>query len=251
MSENKKFISFFSIATIVCLLFTYIFSVVKIESKCINRTFLVAVFGGLLGSFGVMLLSEIKKYYINKRAAEDSLYFSLYQLYSELIVETKNTDVYLERPDIPVPENLYNSRVPEIRGLIFALQRIDYAPIRKNDISKQWEIFRKNEGPELDNHVNLCSVKLSLAIIQEQQKALEMGKMHYHPTASDHDVKVTLNKMKIHASARAKAIDTLQNAVSVIGKGRYNWEEDKKRIDSLSIGLPSENQELRSFFEDE
>ena len=251
MSENKKFISFFSIATILCLLLTYIFSINKIESECINSTFLVAVFGGLLGSFGVMLLSEIKKYYLNKRAAEDSLYYSLYKLYSELIVESKNTEVYLERSDVPVPETLYNDRVPEIRGLIFALQRIDYAPIRKNDLSRKWEKFRKNEGFELDNHVDMCNSKLFSAINHEQLKALEMGKVHYQPTSSDHDVKVTLRKMKIHATERAKAIDTLQNAVSFIGKGRYKWKEDKERIDSLSIGLPTENQELQSFFEDE
>lgn len=250
MTENKKFIVFFSIASAICLILTYLFSIIEVSADLINDDFLVVAFGGLFGSFGVMLLSEIKKYCLNKRAAEDVLYYTLLQLYSELIVEIKNTDVYLEHKESPVPGNLYSGRVPVIRGLLYSLQRLDYEPFLKNALKNLWEPFRQNELHELDNHVIMCNSKLFLAINHEQIKALDTGKMHYHPTACDHDVDVTLRKMKMHASDRAKAIDDIKKAVSIIGKNRFHWQEDKKRVDSLYIGLPTENPELLSFFED-
>ena len=116
MSENKKYISFFSWITALFLVLTYVFSIVKISSPFMSSDFLEIIFGGLFASFGVMLLAEIKKYTMNKQIAEDNLYDSLVSLYAELVVQSKQTEVYLNNQTAAVPENLYSNRAAAMAG---------------------------------------------------------------------------------------------------------------------------------------
>lgn len=250
MSENKKYIRFFSWVTALFLILTYIFSVVEFSFPLLNSDFLEIVFGGLFASFGVMLLAEIKKYSITKKSTEDLMYFSLLGLYSELVVEAKNADVYLKNPDSPVPENLFSDRLPAISGYINTLRGIDYAPFKENDISKQWNAYKGKEIQCLDNHAIACRTHLFLAINQEKLRALERQITYYNPTAKDHDVSVTLTKMKADAVERARAIAEMQDCISTACANRYQWEEEKASLQSLEIGLPTENPRLASFFED-
>ena len=188
MSENKKYIRFFSWVTALFLILTYISSIVKLSLLFLNSEFLEIVFGGLFASFGVMLLAEIKKYSMSKRATEDLMYFSLLGLYSELVVEAKNADVYLKNPDSPVPEKLFSDRLPTICGYINTLRGIDYAPFRENKIFKQWNAYKEKEFQLLDNHAIACRTHLLLAINQEKLRALDRQIAYYNPTAKDHDV---------------------------------------------------------------
>jgi len=250
MSENKKFIRFFSWVTALFLVLTYIFSVVEFSFPLLNSEFLEIVFGGLFASFGVMLLAEIKKYSMSKRSTEDLMYFSLLGLYSELVVEAKNADVYLKNPDSPVPENLFSDRLPAICGYINTLRGIDYAPFRENGISKQWNTYKGKEFQCLDNHAIACRTHLFLAINHEKLRALERQITHYNPTSKDHDVNVTLTKMNADAFERAQAIGALQEAISTAYVNRYQWKNEKENLQSLEIGLPADNPRLASFFKD-
>lgn len=250
MSENKKFIRFFLWVSALFLVLTYVFSVVRFSVSFLSTDFLEIVFGGLFASFGVMLLAEIKKYSISKRSAEDKMYFALLGLYSELVVESKNADVYLNNPDSPVPDNLFSDRLPAISGYINALRGIDYAPYRENDISKQWNAYRRKEFQNLDSHMIACRTHLFLAINQEKLRALDRQITQYHPTSKDHDVSVTLRKMKLDANDRTRAIEEMQDSISATYAKRYHWKEEKANLQSIEIGLPAENPMLTSFFKD-
>ena len=250
MSESKKLIRFFFWITALFLVLTYVFSIVKFSYCFLSSDFLEIVFGGLFASFGVMLLAEIKKYSISKRSTEDLLYVTLLGLYSDLVVETKNSDVYLKSTNVPVPDNLYSDRLPAISGFINTLRGIDYAPFKENDISKQWNAYRGKEFQSLDNHAIACRTHLYMAINQEKLRALDRQITYYNPTAKDHDVSVTLRKMKADAIERARAIEELQDCISTACANRYQWKEEKANLQSLEIGLPTENPRLASFFED-
>ncbi len=250
MSESKKLIRFFFWITALFLVLTYVFSIVKFSYCFLSNDFLEIVFGGLFASFGVMLLAEIKKYSISKRTTEDLLYVTLLGLYSDLVVEAKNSDVYLKNPDSPVPNNLFSDRLPAISGFINTLRGIDYAPFKENDISKQWNAYRGKEFQSLDNHAIACRTHLFLAINQEKLRALDRQITYYNPTAKDHDVSVTLKKMKADAIERARAIEKMQDCISTACANRYQWKEEKANLQSLEIGLPTENPRLTSFFED-
>ena len=250
MSENRKFIRFFKWVTVIFFILTYVFSIQEFKHPFINNGFLETIFGGLFASFGVMLLAEIKKYSISKRSTEDLLYFTLLGLYSDLVVEAKNVDVYLKNPDSPVPNNLFSDRLPAISGYINALRGINYAPFKENDISKQWNAYRGKEFQCLDNHTIACRTHLFLAINQEKLRALDRQITYYNPTAKDHNVSVTLRKMKADAIERARAIEAMQDCISATCANRYQWKEEKANLQSLEIGLPTENPRLALFFED-
>ena len=175
---------------------------------------------------------------------------TLLGLYSDLVVEAKNSDVYLKNPDSPVPNNLFSDRLPAISGFINTLRGIDYAPFKENDISKQWNTYRGKEFQSLDNHAMACRTHLFLAINQEKLRTLDRQITYYNPTAKDHDVSVTLKKMKADAIERARAIEELQDCISTACANRYQWKEEKANLQSLEIGLPTENPRLASFFED-
>ena len=250
MSESKKYIRFFSWITGLFLVLTYVFSIVKFSCRFLNSDFLEIVFGGLFASFGVMLLAEIKKYTMSKRSTEDLMHFSLLGLYTELVVEAKNADVYLKNPDSSVPENLFSDRLATICSYINTLRGVDYAPFIENNISKQWNKYKGEEFQGLDNHVIACRTHLSLAINHEKLRALERRIANYYPTSKDHDVNITLRKMNADALERAQAIEALQDTISTACAGRYSWKEEKENLQSLEIGLPTENPRLASFFED-
>ena len=248
MSENINFIRFFSWATCIFLILTYVFSLVSFSWEWLNSNFLVVAFGGLFASFGVMLLAEIKKYHVNKHAVEDKLYYTLLSLYNELTVESKNADAYLNNPNTAVPENLFSFRAPAINAILYSLKCTDYSPIKRNVIFDKWSSYRENEFPVMDNHVNACNTRLTIAIIDERLNALDRQIMSYHPSASDKYVGITLRKMKADADERLKAIETMLAAISSLDNKRYNWQKEKDLIQSIKIGLPSENQELNKFF---
>lgn len=250
MSENRKFIAFFSWVTLIFLVLTYVFSIQNFEYPYINNGFLETVFGGLFASFGVMLLAEIKKYYINKKNMEDLLYFTMLNIYNELVLETKYADLYITHPSTEVPSNVFSERVPAYCGYMNTLRGIDYATYGKSCILCRWNWYRSKELPNLNKHVNWCSNRLFIAVTQEKLNAQYQGKGAYNPVSSDHDVNVTLHKMKADALERIKAINPLMSTISSVYPDRYQWEKDKTISNDAIIRLPSEDPELNAFFKD-
>ena len=210
----------------------------------------MTAFGGLFASFGVMLLAEIKKYFINKRLAEDSLYETLLNLYSELMVEIIQTNVYLDNLEKEVPDNLYSNRAPAMSSYLCSLRRIDYSPGKESKLSHLWEEYKRNELRKLDWHIASCKTYLSLAINREKIKALERKITSYNPIGKDKDVNTTLRKMRVNAIERTDAIKQLLDTLSSACENRYNWEEEKEKHQTIKVGLPSENPELKAFFEE-
>lgn len=249
MSQNKKFIAFFSVMTACFLLLTYIFSIINFKCDYMNNNFLVVAFGGLFGSFGVTLLAEIKKYFVNKRDSEINLYSTFLALYSELVVEVKNAEYYLSEP-IVIPGNLFSGRSSYIQSYANMLQTIDYSTFCENSFSISWKNYRDKEISALNNHVILCQSRLSLAINNEKLLMLEKGKMNYTPRSDDKYVNITLRKMIIDAKGRIGAIERIMDALDKTYPNKYKWNLQKDRINNITVGNPLENKEIKDFFEE-
>ena len=187
---------------------------------------------------------------MNKQIAEDNLYDSLVSLYAELMVQSKQTEVYLTNQNAAVPENLFSNRASAIAGYVFSLRKIDYSPKRESDLSRQWDEYRNTELRALDSFVGSCYTYLTLAINQEKLRALEQKITTYHPTGKDHDVNITLRKMKANIDERTHAIEQVLDLFSSNCKKTYGWEEEKERYHGIEIGLPIDSPELKAFFEE-
>ena len=214
-----------------------------------NNDFLVVAFGGLFGSFGVTLLAEIKKYFVNKRDSEINLYSTFLALYSELVVEVKNAEYYLSEPII-IPDNLFSGRSSYIQSYANMLQTIDYSTFCENSFSISWKNYRDKEIPELNNHVILCQSRLSLAINNEKLLMLEKGIINYTPRSDDKYVNITLRKMIIDAKGKIGAIERIMDALDKTYPNKYKWNLQKDRINNITVGNPLENKEIKDFFEE-
>ena len=249
MSNNKSFIKFLSWITILFLVLTYVGSLLEFKFSYITSEFLFVIFGGIFASCCVMLLSEIKKYIDNKRAAEDMLYGSLLGLYIELTTETKNAEMYLCNPQEGVPPNLFEHRAYVQQNYCQVLRNLDYAPIKRTPLVTQVQMFKSNEIPCIDKHISICVNRLPMAINYVKIGCLQRNINGYIPTSNDQLVKITLQKTKADATVRLKAIEGLIIALISVYPKRYNWMNDKQAIDAINFDLKEQDAENRAFFE--
>ena len=91
---------------------------------------------------------------------------------------------------------------------------------------------------------------MTLAINQEKLRALEQKITTYHPVGKDHDVNITLKKMKANIDERTHAIEQVLDLFSSNCKKTYGWEEEKEKYHGIEIGLPIDSPELKAFFEE-
>ena len=255
MSKNKKFIIFYFVATIVLLILTFIASVVCFNYKDFWSSFFQIICGGLFGSFGVMLLSEIKSYSVNKKDSETIIYSAFFFLYSELKTEISIIDKYLNTPDEKVPYNLLKNAFPNHAFYYNQLATVDYSLLfnrGENLFYNKFIVYRSNELFVLGNHPLVSNNTLQIAINLEEIKRIE--EIHDETKVPEnssgnpyldieltklminnikipaHKLKPTFEKIKNDTNERIKAIDEIQTLLSKTYPKRYNWEYVKKKI---------------------
>ena len=247
MSNNKKFIVFLSWCSGITLVLSYIFSIVVFNNAYISNTFIFSVFSGIFASFCVMLLAEIKKYVDNKKQAEDILYATLLSMYVELATEIGNISMYLSNKNEFVPNELLCMRDHIISNLNLNLRNLDYNPFSKNAFVNSLGGFRKNEVPQIDKHIiNHNYLKQAINLVQID--TLKQGRPAYNPTASDQLVETVLIKARTEAEVNKKAVEGLLNALVAQFPKRFNWENDKKVVDSLKFDLRERENNNDAYF---
>lgn len=255
MSKNKKFIIFYFVATIALLILTFIASVVCFNYKDFWSSFFQIICGGLFGSFGVMLLSEIKSYSVNKKDSETIIYSAFLNLYSELKTEISIIDKYLNTPDEKVPYNLLKNAFQNHAFYYNQLATVDYSLLfnrGENLFYNKFIVYRSNELFVLGNHPLVSNNTLQIAINLEEIKRIE--EIHDETKVPEnssgnpyldieltklminnikipaHKLKPTFEKIKNDTNERLKAIDEIQTLLSKTYPKRYNWEYVKKKI---------------------
>ncbi|MBQ3841840.1 MAG: hypothetical protein II820_04010 [Ruminiclostridium sp.] len=243
MSENIKNIKWFSIITAFFLVLTYIFSIVEFKYDFISSNFLFTAFGGVFASFCVVLIMEIIKYRITKKTVEDSIYQNLVMLYKYFVYELQNSKVYKDNKMESVPENLYTAKEQLFVSICNYIRFLDYCSICKSVLFKEISRFKNEEIPCLDMHINKAGY-LRIAILQTK---INNNTPNCQPTYSDIMVSNVINKMMSDAEIRSKAIDGLLNIFESSFPKRYNWKNDKKIANAISVTLESLNTTTADF----
>ena len=197
MKTNIKFIKFFSITSIVAFIACYITSLVAFEEPWLNSNFLFSIFSGVFASFIVVLITEIKKYFDNKSMAENCIYGNCVGLYTELTVQIKQLNMYLENKTELFPGAILEHRMPSLSSFNNTLRLIDYTTIRKkNALFHRFTSFVQQEVPKVEHHIGNCS-NLQIAVNQTQINHLKQGVMTYSPTTADPLVNIAVQKIKV------------------------------------------------------
>lgn len=249
MKTNIKFIKFFSLTSFVAFIACYITSLITFEEAWINSNFLFSVFGGVFASFVVVLITEIKKYFVSKRTAEDCMYSNCVGLYTELTIQIKQLNMYLANKEELFPEAILEHRMPLLSSYNNALRFIDYTTIcKKNVLFRRFATFVKEKVPEVEQHIGICS-NLKIAVIQTQINYLNQGIQVYHLTASEPLVNIAAQKIKASAVAKRSVIDEFLKTMECFYPERFNWEAEKRSINQVSLDIQEMHKKNKDFFE--
>ncbi len=249
MKTNLQFIKFFSVFSLAALLIGYIFNVFSFETQWLDSTFLDTIFTGIFASFLVVLITEIKKYFVNRRAAEDTMYSCCNGLYVELTRQIATIDMYLKDKTATVPQNLLECRIPIISNCVNTLQFLDYSTARKkNSLTLRFKDFILEDLYNLTKHINACRY-LEIAINETQILYLQSGTAGHNPTSSDSLVNTALQKIKASAEARRAEVAGFMETLHTTYPDRFGWKENKANIDKLSFDTQEMDIDSKNFFE--
>lgn len=249
MKMNIKLIKFYLITSVMAFISCYITSIVAFEKTWINSNFLFSIFSGVFASFIVLLITEIKKYFDNKIIAENSIYGNCIGLYTELTVQIKQLNMYLENKDEIFPKAILERRMPILSSYNNALRFIDYTTMRKkNVLFNRYVSFVKHEVPNIELHIANCN-NLQIAVNQTQIEYLKQGVMGYNPTIADPLVKIAIQKIIASAEVQRDIIDEFLQTMMSFYRNRFNWEKEKSSINQVSFDIQEMNRKNKEFFE--
>lgn len=154
------------------------------QIKWLNNDFLLAVFGGAFASMLVVLICEIQKYFINKKDAENKMYFYVTEMLARCIAN-KNTILKIrDTANSIVPKNLLTEFQNQIRNLIGTYCSIDYNTfLSNNPIAKLRPEFNTFvlkdmqtltfECAYLDIAVNTESIKTNGSVVTNKNMVIQ------------------------------------------------------------------------------
>lgn len=241
MCENVKVIKYTFWLSIFFLMITYLVSL-NIEIgffvpniPWLSNSFLLTVFGGMFGSTVVVLICEIKRYFINKRKIEDYFYYHSYYLCTHLLVLYNSLNTILCNADeYPDGNFLNNPKVGAIAELN-ALLTGDYTTLsEKNLLKTVIDKFRLSDWKIIDEFLRDCEF-LNVAILQDKfesskeelHKLLERDDIHGFVSKKDKTVVQTLEILIKEAEKCFKLTECLLQKIDNHCGGRYKWSESK------------------------
>lgn len=248
MKNNVLFIKFFSIASVITLVVSYLINRWAFQTRWIDSGFLFSIFSGIFASFIVVLITEIKKYFVNKHLTEDSIYANCVGLYTELTAQIKALDMYLKSPAEVLPGALLEHRMPILASFNNALRFIDYTTLKKdNPITKQFFDFVHSRCPEIDQHIILCG-NLQIAVTQTQLNKLKQGNFGYLPTAQDPLVLTAAEKIMASAEMQRTEVKKFLQAMVRQYPNRFNWKKEEESINNVNLDLSEMHKKQEAFF---
>lgn len=243
MRSNIETIKFTGTFCLVLAVLTYIVTL-NIEMgffqpnwSWMSNNFALTVCGGAFASFLVVMLCEVQKYRSNKLTCENFLYIQAMYLYIALYILERNIDEYIADQNQPVPDNLVDERMMVIRSQSMAIQSVDYTTFCKNNaLVTAHQVFCANGLVKVDS-ISGSGNYLKMAIIQIQIKNLEETCSKGTVTSADKLVGQTLVALKSRISPVLSDVSTYLGIINQNCNGRYNWEEQKTKIQDGYISL--------------
>ena len=241
MSENVKVIKYTFWLSIIFLMTTYLVSL-NIEigffipnMLWLSNSFFLTVFGGMFGSTVVVLICEIKRYFINKRKTEDYFYYHSYYLCTHLLVLYNSLNTILCNADEYPNGNFLNNPKTGAIAELNALLTGDYTTLlEKNLLKTVIDKFRLSDWKIIDEFLRDCDF-LKVAILQDKfenskeelNKLLEENEIHGFVSKKNKTINQTLEILIMEAENCFKLTECLLQKIDNHCGGRYKWRDSK------------------------
>ncbi len=247
MKRNLQFIVFFSICVAVTLLACYTISLSSFDWRWLKQDVLVSILSGVVASFMVMLLAEVKNYFVNKKGAEDAIFYNCAKMYALLTGHVKTLGMYLGDKREIVPSTLLEYHLPILNAHRDALSAIDYTTTTTTPLERRFVRFKQHDLEQLRRYSDDCK-QLQIAILRTQRDYIEKhGTPAYNPTSKDALVNVAMQKLRAYAEAQRVAIDGLLQFLVCVYSKRYTWHPEA--ADNVVFSFEEQKEADRQFFE--
>lgn len=244
MSTSIKVIKFTSILSTILLIITYLITVniesnfISLNTIWISNNFLLTVFGGVFASTLVVLFCEINKYFIDKKNTENQLFYQTLYLYQALFLMQHNILDYQSRPDIQIPENVFDNTTHMVKSQVCYLRGVDYSCLKKNNEIEQKLLSFKKETflkyTAVENGMNL----IRCAILEERIDNREQNRSNPdHITSSNTRVAKVLSDQIGNLVPLLEEIGGFLKTIDDNCNNRYDWNKIHEMTQNSYISL--------------
>lgn len=242
MRGNVKVIKFTAAMSILFFILTY-FTAVNIETHMLelntiwlSNNLVFTVFGGAFASMFVILICEIQKYITAKASMENYIFYQALYLYRALFLMQQNISDYQKNTEADVPNNLLDETSRMIQNEIFALQSADYAPLKKNLLLTAHQKFCR-EATKKFLPILQSSNAIKIAINEVKINYLRQNDLNKIVTSADEPLQTVLKIQFDRVSNALKEVDRYLKDIDMYCKQRYDWEKQRKLIQSGYVNI--------------
>lgn len=196
----------------------------------LSNNFVLTVCGGAFASMLVVLIGEVQKYFLNKKAAEDFLFSHAAYVYGQLQIIKTHIQKRLKTPSTIVPGELLSMPSNYIKNEISLISNTDYCTfLRSNKLTKEYQDFCNIALQNLANFVN-ASNYLNIAVLEDQINNLKLYGAERPITSGSFYTGQALRKFDSLIDPLIGEIDVFLQHLDVGCAHRFMWETRRDAI---------------------
>ena len=196
----------------------------------LSNNFALTVCGGAFASMLVVLIGEVQKYSLNKKAAEDFLFSHTAYVYGQLLIIKTHIQNRLNDPTATVPGELLSMPSNCLKNEIFLISNADYYTfLRRNKLTKEYQDFCNVALQNLANFVN-ASNYLDIAVLEDQMNNLKICGMKGTITSGSFYTGQVLRKFDSLVDPLIDEIDVFLQHLDEDCSYRFMWKTRRGAI---------------------
>lgn len=229
MRTQVKVIRFAAVTSVMFAVVTYFITLnmeigfLDLHTQWLSNNFALTVCGGVFVSMLVMLICEIQKYLLDKKNAEDFLYFHTAYVFGQLHIIKTHLLTCLEDSTRPVPKELLTYTVDTIRNELALISNVDYTTLTSCQLVDNYQAFCGNTLKRIEYYLNTTNY-LSIAVLKDQISNVQIFGVECTVTAQSPNTGKVLRLLCEEVDSISNEIDVFLLTLDSECKKRYKWQ---------------------------
>ncbi len=203
-----------------------------LNSSFISNSLLLTLIGGVCTGLTAVIVEKIYKYRLDKRINTFAIFQLSSLLYAELYYWHCNINELNDNREIPIPENIFDNKIPLIRNYINQIASIDYCVFwGKDKLMVEQGAFKSTYFGQI-NKMLLDLGYFSRGILENR---IEKLKGNMENLTDEYQVLQILDKSILQCM---EIVDSYIGVIQI--KDLQNsWEQQKKYLEGNYLGIYS------------
>lgn len=229
MRTQVKVIRFAAIMSVIFAIITYVITLnmeigfLDLHTQWLSNNFALTIFGGVFVSMLVMLICEIQKYLLDKKNAENFIYFHTAYVFGQLHVIKTHLSTCLEDSTQPVPKELLTYTVDVIRNELALISNVDYTTLKSCQLVDSYQDLCTNTLKRIEYYLSTTNY-LGIAVLKDQISNIEISGAERAVTAKSPNTGKVLRLLRQGIDPLSNEIDVFLLTFDTKCKKRYKWQ---------------------------